>query len=368
MKEAPLNPPAPYRKTDNLEYSYPILEKVFQNYNQKPHKVEDIFLVGCQHFLEPQMKMIEYLIKFGFAPKNIIMLGKAYSTNDEILKELNEMGIQALQPEFSGNEFDKEHKENCQNVLKMIPAGVPVILLDDGAEMIKVFADNGREVLFAVEQTSSGFRKLSGEVLPFRVFNVARSATKLVQESPLVARHFCERLNKIYTGDKKVLIVGLGPIGSSIAKVLETGGWVVEGFDIEHGHTDLMAKINELKPPVIIGATGVQILKEEDIHKLADVGPILLVSASSSDREFPVANFRSGEKVHDDVVYKNITFADNGFPLTFMGDRNEMTPEEMEKTMCLLGGSVMYGVINKTSGTGLINVPKELEDLINQSL
>ena len=319
--------------------------------------------------MEPQLNMLERLIEFGFDPEKIIVLGKTYSTNIEVLGELQKKRIKAIQPKFSGISFDQEHKNNCEAVLKEIPDNARCIVLDDGGELIKAFSKNNRDVLFGVEQTSSGFRNLEKEILPFPVLNVARSVTKLTQEAPLVARHLNERilayLNQKGVTNPSILIVGLGPIGESILEAFKQNGTRVEGFDIKYGHTDLIAKIQNLRPDVIIGATGTSVLTEREVRNINLPQQLFLISASSSDREFPVVNFRSNENVHEDVIYEKTTFVNNGFPFSFMGNRYEMTPIEIEKTMCLLGGAVMYGSTRDIVGTGLKDIPTELEDLIN---
>jgi S-adenosylhomocysteine hydrolase len=353
-----------------MDYSYPILQRVFDHYNNIPHFVGDLYIVGCQHLMEPQKKMLERLIKFGFDKNKIFMLGKAYSSSRQMVEELKEDGIRAIQPDFSGIGFDQEHIDNCKMICKMVPEGARVLLIDDGADLIKVFNGGKINVVFAVEQTSSGFRRLENVKLRFPVFNVARSVTKLTQESPLVARHLFERilnyLNNKGLSKPTILVVGLGPIGEAITEVFKEGGLPVYGFDIKYGHSGLLEKIKEIKPQAIIGATGNNIITKDELEALVPEEKIYLISASSSDREFPVVSFRSGEGTHGDVVYKNFIFVNNGFPFSFMGNRYELTPVEMEKTICLLGGAIMYGVTKGVSGEGLIDIPKELEDIINQ--
>ena len=354
-----------------MEYEYPLLKRVSEHYKELPHKTEDVYLACCQHMLEPQLHMFEEFLAFGFDPAKIIVLGKTYSTNNEICTELKSLGIQAIQPEFSGIAFDQEHQNNCRALIDMIPDSAECIVLDDGAELIKSVVGMGKKVLFAVEQTSSGFRKLENEILPFPVLNVARSATKLVQESPLVARHACERMKDYFSAKNiltpTILIVGLGPIGEAVKELFEEDGFSVIGFDTKLGHTDLLDKISALQPDVIIGATGVSILAKEEIEQLPSDKPIYLISMSSSDREFPVASFREGNNAsHTDIQYKNITFLNNGFPISFMGNRCELTPMESEKTICLLGGAVMYGSTTEQLKNGLIELPEELENLINE--
>lgn len=352
-----------------MDYDYPILQKVFNYFNEFPHDIGNCYLVCCQHLLEPQLKMFEYLIDFGFDPNKIIILGKAYSTNTYVLQELKNKGLEVFQPEFFGKSFDEEHKNNCDMISKLIPEEMDIIILDDGAELITSLSGN-RKVLFAIEQTSSGFRKLENIKLNFPVINIARSVTKLTQESPFIARLCFERI-KDYFYDKKInnpsiLIVGLGPIGESIFEIFKQNNFLIEGFDVKYGQKNLQNIIINTTPDIIIGAAGSSILTRANIEEISSINkPFHLISVSSSDREFPVAYFRKDKIIHDDVKYKKITFVNNGFPITFKGNENENTPIEMEKTICLLGGSIMYGTTNIINGKGLINVPEKLEKLIN---
>ncbi|MFZ3020093.1 MAG: hypothetical protein WA051_01050 [Minisyncoccia bacterium] len=352
-----------------MRYEYPILNRVFHHFNDKEHDVSGTFLVCCQHLLEPQLKMFEFFIKFGFDPKKIFVLGKAYSTNIEVFNELKSLGINVFQPEFTGKAFDVEHRENCEEILKKIPENTKVIILDDGAELIKTFYDKGTPILFSVEQTSSGFRKLEGENVSFPIFNVARSSTKLNHESPFIARQGFERLKDYFINkginDPLVLIVGLGPIGEAISEIFLQNNFRTMGFDIKKGHTDLINFIISKNPDLIIGCTGTNILSKDDVEKISISKKMYLVSASSSDREFPAAYFRVGTNIHDDVEYKNVTFLNNGFPITFKGNRNENTPFEMEKTIALLMGSVLNGAINQELPPGFIDVSRNLEEIIN---
>ncbi len=356
-----------------MEYDYPLLNKVFAHYKKSGKEVDDIYLVCCQHLLEPQLKMFELFIDFGFKPDHIPVLGKIYSANSSVIDELIDLGIKVSLPPFSGKPFDEEHSYNCKVVAASIPLDKKVIILDDGAEMIRAFIDSKHQVLFAVEQTSSGFRKLENINAPFAIINVARSATKLTQESPIIARLCYERITTYIQSrdisNPSILIVGLGPIGEGVYEIFGQNNFIVEGFDIKLGHKDLLSIIHKSKPDIIVGATGASILSVDEIEKMPSDKTFHLISVSSSDREFPVANFRNHKDnagTYADVQYKNIVFVNNGFPITFKGNRNELVPIEIEKTVCLLGGAVLDGVINRAEKTGLVNVSEGLEQLINQ--
>lgn len=350
-----------------MDYDYPILRKVVKHYKNINTDLDNFYLASCQHFLEPQIEMYKGFIEIGIKSENIIALGKIYSTNKEVLEKLKSLGIKAIQPKFSGQSFDKEHRYNCKEVLNLA-ADKNVVVLDDGAEMINVFSESDKNILFAVEQTSSGFRKLENNNYGFPVINIARSKTKLTQERPLIARLCFERIIKYAKesglNNPSFVLVGLGPVGESIREILKESNFKVSAYD-KKDYFSIVELFNNKKPDIIIGATGSQIITKEEIKKLVSNHNFHFISVSSSDREFPASDFRNHSNVHQDIVVGNITFVNNGFPITFKGNKYEQTPVEIEKTICLLFGAIAHGVKIGYSNTGIINVPESLEDLIN---
>src|SRR3989338_257818 len=344
-----------------MNYESPILRKVIEHYKSVAGSIDDIRIVSFQHLLEPQIEMYNGFIELGVKPENIHALGKIYSSNKSVIEDLKALGIQALQPAFLGKPFDEEHRNNCL-ALRSKFSNEKVIILDDGAELINVFAENYDNVLFAVEQTSSGFRKLENLKHKFPIVNVARSKTKLTQESPLIARLCFERIvehtQKYDLVNPKFLLIGLGPIGESMRQILTENNFGMAGYD-KDDYSSIVDLINEVKPGVVIGATGAQIISEEELSQLSQ--SIHFISLSSSDREFPVSKLRTSSNAHDDIESGNLIFANGGFPITFKGNRYESTPVEIEKTISLLFGSVAHGIKIGYQGEGLINVPEELE-------
>jgi S-adenosylhomocysteine hydrolase len=351
-----------------MEYNYPLLKKAFDRYFVPNIDLSNTRLYSCMHLLEPQGEMYKYFIKFGFIPKNITVLGKIYSSNEEIIREIKSQGINVVQPVFNIRPFDIEHAENCKDIASNVKEGFKNIILDDGGYLIH--EAKSKMVNFAVEQTSSGFRKLENDVLNFPVLNVARSKTKLTQESPLVARQIFERISEYMRAyeikEPNITIAGLGPIGESTFQLFKQNSFNISGFDIEMSKGDLVDHLKATKPDIVIGATGSTLLSGEDLDQLEGDHIFHFISVSSSDREFPVSKYRTNELPHDDIRYKNFVFANNGFPITFKGLRNELTPPEIEKTIALLMGSVFYGVSqNIGEVVGFVDVPKELEELVN---
>jgi len=233
-----------------MNYDYPILHKVIDHYKNKSGPVEDFYIVSCQHLLEHQIEIYKGFIELGVSPERIAALGKIYSSNKSVMEDLSRLGIKAVQPEFSGKPFDEEHRNNCLYSLSAY-SQEKVIILDDGAELINVFAENYENILFAVEQTSSGFRKLENLKHKIPIVNVARSKTKLTQESPLIARlgfeRVTEHLKRYNLGRPKFLLIGLGPIGESMRLILTGNGFEVVSYD-KNDYTSIVELIKEIKP------------------------------------------------------------------------------------------------------------------------
>ena len=265
--------------------------------------------------------------------------------------------------------------------IKKIKAGDTVIVLDDGAELLNIFSREKGALpssvkIIGIEQTSSGFRKLENEKLRFPVINVARSKIKLGRESPFIARLGCERTEEVLREYKiskpRFLVVGLGPVGDNMVFLLKKSGYSVASHDTAiHSEKELVDLVLKDGINIVIGATGKNILTTEQVRKLDDRASdkIYLISMSSSDREFPATFLRSistklDNSIHGDVSWKNIVLINNGFPITFYGNRYEGLPSEIEETIAQLYGSILYAITTTIEAIGLVDVPKNITDTI----
>ena len=345
---------------DKSNHPYTLLQQTFDLFPISTNQdLSKTYIFACQHILEPQGKMFSMFVDFGVPQENIFVLGKIYSTSNAQLRELQENGFQVQQPAFdSSKSFDEQHKDNCEALFRIFKKTVSgrsrVVVLDDGSGLLSVFNKNFESIskdieIVGVEQTSSGFRKLESEILNFPIINVARSAIKLNKESQFIAESCFEKIDS-YIKDNNLsqnrfLIIGLGPIGQAFVDLLQKRNEEVFGFDTALGHENLIEKIKELKPNIIIGATGVTVISNEDVEILNSLGhKIHLMSVSSSDREFPVSNYRKENEldIHSDIVFKNVVFLNNGFPINFKGNRYEGAVAGIERTISMLLGSVLY--------------------------
>jgi S-adenosylhomocysteine hydrolase len=370
-------------------YNYPLLKQISDIYNSDNSRdLKNTYILACQHLLEPQAKMFELFVNFGIPKQNIYIFGKTYSTSNEVVKELLGDGFIVEKNIFNPDiAFDISHKENCEKqfdiFLSKVANSSRIIILDDGGELLNVvnsrFTSIPAEIeVLGIEQTSSGFRKLENSLLHFPIFNVARSSIKLIKESPLIADLGCNRVIEVFNYYKilepRILVVGLGPLGSNVVSALDAKGYFTLGYDISHhSASELVDLIKSNTINVVIGVTGAIILNEEKLEEIKNTLDynLYLISMSSSDREFPAVFIRKNSvtslEIHSDVFWDKLVLINNGFPITFKGNRYESTPKDIERTIGLLYGSVLQAITNDTStDLGFIEVPKKVIDILEK--
>jgi S-adenosylhomocysteine hydrolase len=240
-----------------------------------------------------------------------------------------------------------------------------IIILDDGGFMhlvVNELCPNFTNIV-GIEQTSSGHHRITKAGVHFPVISVARSYHKLHYESPYIARNgeqrLLDRIQRQGLKNPRVLVFGLGAIGRQIAGRLllveQFEGYVTDPnierirsgvgdvanrgvFDLlekDHylPHGELLQRIGDFN--LLIGCTGSSVLHSSDIDALHPEA--MLISMSSSDREFPSQAFRcQGGTVHQDYINVGRTLINAGFPITFDGKGHAMPPEQIELTISLL--------------------------------
>mgnify|MGYP001603960668 CR=1 FL=1 len=324
--------------------------KLFQKTN-----FENVLLIAVQHVLESNLNMFEYLFKKGLRPENIFLLGKCYSTSKETLDNFRKKGVNVSEGSLKYNShlaFDKQFELEVKGFLKFIQNKVnfkdydKVLLVDDGGYLIYSVNLLIKETanIIGIEQTSSGYNKLKNIPLKFPVLNVARSKAKLEFESPFVAslviKKFLFKIKEYNLNPKKVLIIWSGAIGKEIFNLLKNK-WDIQIYDIQQnlssfGKIQLEDIISEFD--LIIGTTGSEVINEKDFDKLKKGA--ILISASSSDREFSAVNLRKLvpeiRDCHKDIYVKNIWLFNSGFPLNFDGNKNSISPQKIQLTRALM--------------------------------
>lgn len=344
--------------------------------------LSNILVISVQHLLKSNEIMFDYLLKLGLKPENTFILGKCYSSNLEVSRNLEKKGIFVHKNSFfynSHHSFDKSFQESIIQFLKTIKSNKEcclekykkIILLDDGGNLIFLWESIFKKTnnVVGVEQTSSGFNKLKLKEIGFPVINVARSEVKLKYESPFIAEKVISnlnlKLNAFNLSLDKVLIIGGGSIGSSIYEILSTRVEEIDLFDTiakksKLTKEDFLSKLNGYN--IIIGTTGEKL--NYDFNK---IGKKVLVSASSSDREFSAVDLRKKLPLNFDpfldLKINNIYLLNSGFPINFNGKENSVAPELIQLTRSLIFSAVCFG-IKENYNTGLIELNSNIQKII----
>ncbi len=318
-------------------------------------RLDDVLVIACQHLLGTTINLFDIFIDRGLKPQDLFVIGKCYSSNIEVIDELTEMGIYVspFSTSFQSHiSFDDQFLQYIEVFMQHIQSSVnfklykKIIILDDGGHLL-LFANDFFKTfdnVVGIEQTSSGYNLISKVALKFPVINVARSNVKLTIESPMIAGLIVKKIEKYFTEEgivsPNILVIGQGHIGKLILELLKQNGHYVAGHDLIANKTDYHGewrnKISEFD--VIIGATGDTILWPGEFGGLKK--GVILISASSSDREFSASYLRTmlseNNNCHTNIVVNEITLLNGGFPVNFIGNRHSLPPEEIQLTRALL--------------------------------
>lgn len=330
-------------------------------------KLKHIIFVCVQHELATTINQFESLISFGAKPSNIYLLGKYYSTCNDVANKLIGMGINRFQYSKSAvlgefeNTFRDDVKKLWQSVLDRLSTDRPsingVIIIDDGGRCISSVPREliERYPIFAVEQTTSGLVKLKDYNLNIPIIEVASSAAKLWIESPMIAgAAIREKLEKILSNHMPNCgVIGTGYVGQAVAEKILSLQCKVFGFDINKknisnhpNYFQCNSKVEVIeKADYIFGCTGYDITNDFDLENIKDCKKFF--SCSSEDKEFLalLKKAQKGFKYLKDplcnIVYKTnsgklIEIMRGGFPITFDGSCQPAPVDDIQITQGLL--------------------------------
>lgn len=339
----------------------PLIEKIAQQIDLNGQ--ENLYLFGVQHLAYTTAEMFKALIARGFPANNIFLHGKCYSTNPYAVEMLKKLGVHIAPQSATFNshiEYDKQFPHFVKEFFYPLinEAKGKKIILDDGAELLKlVIASNHNDNVVAIEQTSAGYHRAKSQILPFPIINVARSATKLIQESSFITRMICRKIKEAISSfkpqgsDLKILIIGGGAIGNGVRSYLSSE-YHVELFDLSEALSDFPKEAFDHRLSqydVIIGCTGNCSIPQEK-HSLIKPNT-LLISASSSDREFDSVMLRKKIPVyfdcHKTVVCQDLILVNSGFPVNF--DRTFLDSTEFQLTRALLLTAIHQAIETRPS-------------------
>lgn len=339
--------------------------------------LSNVAMITCQHTLQSIYINFQYLFELGLKPENVFMVSKVYSYNKTVSDALAEQGIHMHKSssEFNSHEgydtqFARKTKACVEDALREIKEldVNKILVVDDGGYLLA--AINDLETPYetvGMEWTTAGYRKVLSSKLALPVLNMARSNSKLRIESPMIAWGVIKKIEEQYRhyfgSNKKALIVGAGPIGIATRNVLKEKGKEVDVIDA----TTFLPK-SFATYDLIVGCTGHNTVPEERL--LNEQNEIVLVSASSSDREFPSLLIRKNASLtsdsHKEFTYNGFILPNAGFPINFDGDVQFLPLEWIQLTMALAFSSICI-IASTPLRKGLNLFPIDLDNEITDT-
>jgi S-adenosylhomocysteine hydrolase len=344
----------------------PLLETISARFGAgKP--LANMRIVGIQHMLETTGSLVEALIHLGVAPGHVILAGKVYSSNGEVIDGLRRLGIQVIEPngEWWWGELHSQLEASARDVWNALCrtgySGDVVVLDDGGFTLAAASGHTDRYRVAGVEQTTSGTINASSVGLRCPTVDVAHSAAKKILESPLIEAAVLRRIHHLKGTFPRGLtwgVVGTGNVGTAILSGLKRDHQEVVAYDVEQsgdGAADVhfCCDLRQLfeKADMILGCAGQDILAGQTWWKTVS-GEKILASCSSHDVEFRTllrahAEVRAGgsSDILGNVVIPTeagrITMLRGGCPINFDGARESVPAEDIQITRALLLAGVL---------------------------
>jgi len=331
--------------------------------------LDDVAVVCVQHLLETTGSLFEKLIEVGFVSKNIHVLGKLYSTNEQVQQRLRTLGIQVYEngKRFEWGGYSRRLSEDIAAMWRSIvdrgtlDLARKVIVLDDGGACIasvpSIVVDS--IPVIGVEQTMSGItlNRCERPAIPF--IGVGSSAAKVLIEPPIIQEalfHKARKKTPLKSGTAG--IVGFGYIGRAVAAGLLSQNIPVVVYDIEKPETRdfegmFCSSLAELydRSEIVWGCTGIDHLTGQDLRAYARKGRTL-ISCSSKDSEFgsilkflnDIPEFRRLDRRSDvsfETFLGSARILRGGFPINFDGTPESAPASDIQMTRALLYSGVL---------------------------
>ncbi|MGA2086723.1 MAG: hypothetical protein ABSG60_14525 [Terracidiphilus sp.] len=351
--------------------------------------MNDWCIIGVQHLLGTTGSLIQEILYLGAEPSNIYLLGKHYSTNQDVLHELLRLGINVRVNRTVGKwgDFSKEFDTYVKQLWRDVRVAVGhdrkkgILILDDGGHCIASVPESllGCLPIAGVEQTTSGVTRI-GEAPSIPVVAVALSAAKSRIESPLISETVIKKMKEVIPPRRmRAGVIGLGNIGLAIASALLSRGDQVFGYDLNmvpvHGIA-MCRNVGDLiaKSDFIFGCTGEDATGISWIDEV--MGTKVFLSCSSEDREFrslltwlyrrmPSENRSSTDRIEVRLPRATIQLLRGGFPVNFDLTDESVPLKDIQVTRSLLLGGLAQA--SMASGSpGYIKLDSRLQRLVVQ--
>ncbi len=283
--------------------------------NEKGNVFEDTIIIFVLHFLIDLVPLVEKFVHLGGSYKDMFFMVKPYDYPElnKLVEYMEERGCNVFMPKGVGHdsllELPRDILSSCISKSKE-EGGKRTLVVEDGGYFAPLFHEKDFKpeafiCVGAVEQTSQGYwRDFEIKDYSFPILPVSQSWVKKYVESPEVAATIQEIIVSVLKGEgkalehAKVLVSGIGKIGTPLAKELNNKRMLVHVYDIseerrlearqstEFYRDKVLENLEDLgKFDIIIGTSGKTTLKKgEDFWSLKH--NVILASGSSERVEF----------------------------------------------------------------------------------
>jgi len=349
---------------EHSPYELPLVQHVVDtNLAKGRHFPSGTVVVGVQHIMAQTISFVHALNILGVEFHDIFLCGKYYSTNQETVQALRNLGVNIFEdpvPPQIGK--FQQHIENnirkmwCSISSRKRLSDTNYLILDDGG---RALAGVPLDIYYSsriagVEQTSSGLHQRGIKAASFPIVSVANSAAKQQNESPFIGESIVKSIIEFMPNwsEHSVGVLGFGSIGKSVAAALERRNKLVTIFDLKRTQLDghkfnvVPTKRNLInRCQIIIGCTGVAALSHVDFKGITE--PKYLFSGSSEDIEFSEIISSDGMAPGEDSAaiffnkfmdsgVPNVQIARAGYPVNFNQQPVSLPLDQIQLTMSLL--------------------------------
>ena len=339
--------------------------------------LSEICFVCTQHELAATINLVESLVQLGANPSYIYLLGKYYSTCNDVADKLLELGIQRQLPSVPTQlgDFSTSFKADIEQMWEQCAKTIKnnhisnIVILDDGGRCLAGVPKEmyGKHTIVGIEQTTGGIVNPDIQNLPFPIIEVASSAAKLWLESPIIASAaITEKIDTLMSAFKEKTVcgvIGTGYIGMAVIKKLLSLGYKVIGYDKNKDKSWQFSNFkwgrdvkNVIKAAdFIFGCTGYDITDSINIDQIINNDKHFF-SCSSEDKDFfsllkliqEQSPFCTPKNLGNVVfMAKNgykATVWRSGFPITFDNGPQPAPANDIQLTQGLLLCSLIQAV------------------------
>ena len=283
--------------------------------------LKGVKVIAIQHLMPTLSGVLDGLERAGVDRKDMRLIGKSYSTVDEMYAWLIANHYVVHDGSIGGNaQSVEEHLvEAARDVLEEMFDGIDpttskerFLLADDGGKLLyalHTFFPQYAPLCAGFEQTARGIQvldKMQAEGTPVAcpIVNMARSELKSNSEIPLIGENVVfdtlRALDDLKMAmPKTAAVLGYGPVGQQVARALLARGVAVVVVDPDPkmqalaraAGCDVQARDAALKDAgLVIGCTGRGALNVVDDHHLLKDGAIL-VNGASGNHELGTQDF-----------------------------------------------------------------------------